>query len=58
MICSLVSRGDLWPDTNIMQMVKHNKEMDSFVVKVKATSVCTKILTVKTMHSRSFGRKM
>jgi hypothetical protein len=27
-------RGNPWPDTNIMQMVKHNNEMASFEVKV------------------------
>jgi hypothetical protein len=35
-------RGDPWPGTNIMQVLKHNKKIGSFVVKVKATSAWTK----------------
>jgi hypothetical protein len=35
---------------NIMQMLKHNAEKVSFVCKGMATSVCTKMLFVQTMH--------
>jgi hypothetical protein len=30
----IIQQGDPWLDTNIMQMLKHNNEMASFLVKV------------------------
>jgi hypothetical protein len=50
--------GNPWPDTNVMQMVKHNNKMASFVVKVQQPLPAQKRLIVQTMHSRSYGRKM
>ncbi len=58
MICSLIRGGNPWPDTNIMQMVKHNNKMASFVVKVQQPLPAQKRSIVQTMHSRSYGRKM
>ncbi len=58
MICSLIRGGNPWPDTNIMQMEKHNNKMASFVVKVQQPLPAQKRSIVQTMHSRSYGRKM
>ncbi len=40
-----------------MQIVKHNNDMASFIVKIKETSPCTKILIIQTMHNRSLAGK-
>ncbi len=51
-------RGNPWPDTNIMQVVRHNSKMASFVVKFHQNLSVLTMLIVHTMHNRSYGRKM